>query len=254
MRKFSNKSILSFLPFVGAVALCAGACSRKTNPSGGGGDGAGGPMFVGVPLTPTSTGFVDDRTNSGVVGAWYAYGDSAGVAANVNGTDFADSDCAKGGYTMDQCSQITTPIPGQPFAPDATGAMCTQGTAAKVLTSTTGTTANYSDLWGAGIGLDLNNLGGDSGVLKGVYDLSKYVGVGFDFTGTLIPTNKIRVNFPFTGEHGTDSPFWDGATGASSPVTNNAHVEIKWSDVGGPSYLLGQTPPVTPPTFVNTMV
>ncbi len=258
MRKFSNKSILSFLSFVGAAALCSGACSSKaTSSDGGGGGGAGGGTgtgFVGDPLTPGPTGFVDDRTHSGVVGAWYAYGDGAGGAASLAGTDFADSDCAKGGYTTSQCSQITTPTPGQPFPPDATGAMCTQGTAAKVLMSTTGTTADYSQLWGAGIGLDLNNLGGDSGVLKGVYDLSKYVGVGFDFTGMVIPTSKMRVNFPFTGEHGTDSPYWDGATMPSSPLTNGAHVEIKWSDVGGPMYLSGQTPPVPIPPFVNTMV
>jgi hypothetical protein len=253
MRNFSTKSILSFLSFVGAAALCSGACSSKTIPSGdggGGGDGATG--FVGCPLMPTSTGFVDDSTCSKVVGAWYAYGDSAGSNANVAGTDFADSDCAKGGYTIDQCSQITTPTPGQPFPPNATGAMCTSGTAAQVLMSKTATTADYSDLWGAGIGLDLNNLGGDSGVTKGVYDLSKYVGVGFDFTGTLIPTNKIRVNFPFTGEHGTDSPYWDGLTMPSSPLTTGLHVEIKWSDVAGPMYLLDQG--ITPPAFVDTMV
>src|ERR1700690_3770081 len=100
MRKFSNKSILSF---VGAAALCAGACSSKTSGGDGGGGDSGGPVFIGDPLTPGPTGFVDDRTPSGVVGAWYAYGDGAGSAANLAGTDFADSDCAKGGYTMAQC-------------------------------------------------------------------------------------------------------------------------------------------------------
>ncbi len=246
MRKFSNQSIL-FL--VGVAALCAGACSSSKGPATEGGAGA-----TGQALTPTATGFVDDRANSGVVGAWYSYGDAAGPGANTTSTDFADSDCSKGGFTMDQCSQITMPTPGMPFAPDATGAMCTNGTAAKVLMAVSGTTADYSHLWGAGIGLDLNNLGGDSGVAKGVYDLTKYKGIAFDFSGTLIPTGKMRVNFPFTGEHGTDSPYWDGATMASSPLSNNLHVTIHWADIGGPMYLAGQTPPVTAPAFDATMV
>jgi hypothetical protein len=248
MRKFSNQSIL-FL--VGVAALCAGACSSSSHPAAEG--GAGG--VTGQALTPTATGFVDDRTNSGVVGAWYSYGDGAGPGANTTSVDFADSDCSKGGFTVDQCSQIVTPTPGMPFAPDTTtGAMCTNGTAAKVLMAVGGTAADYSHLWGAGIGLDLNNLGGDSGVAKGVYDLTKYTGIGFDFTGTVIPAGKMRVNFPFTGEHGTDSPYWDGATMASSPLSTGLHVTIHWADVGGPMYLAGQKPPVTAPAFDPTMV
>ncbi len=246
MSKFSNQSIL-FL--VGVAALCAGACSSSKGPAAEGGTG-----FVGQALMPTTTGFVDDRTNSGVVGAWYSYGDGAGPGANTTSVDFADSDCSKGMFTVDQCSQIAMPTPGMPFAPDASGAMCTNGTAAKVLMAVGGTAADYSHLWGAGIGLDLNNLGGDSGVAKGFYDLTKYKGIGFDFTGTVIPAGKMRVNFPFNNEHGTDSPYWDGATMASSPLTDKDHVEIHWADVGGPMYLAGQTPPVTAPAFDATMV
>jgi hypothetical protein len=248
MRKFSNQSIL-FL--VGVAALCAGACSSSKGPAAEGGAG-GVNGFVGKALMPTATGFVDDRTGTGVVGAWYAYGDGAGPGANTTSVDFADSDCSKGGFTMDQCSQIAMPTPGQPFPPDATGAMCTNGTAAKVLMMVGGTTADYSHLWGAGIGLDLNNLGGDSGVAKGTFDLTPYTGIGFDFTGTVIPAGKMRVNFPFTGEHGTDSPYWQGATMTSSPLTDGAHVTVNWGDVGGPMYLAGQGIPA--PAFDKTKV
>jgi hypothetical protein len=250
MRKFSNQSIL-FL--VGVAALCAGACSSSKGPAAEGGAG-GGNGFVGQALMPTATGFVDDRTMSGVVGAWYGYGDTAGANTSPTSTDFLDSDCSKGGFTMDQCSQIVTPTPGMPFAPDANGAMCTNGTAAKVLMVVGGTAADYTHIWGAGIGLNLNDLGGDSGVAKGVYDLTKYKGIGFDFTGTVIPAGKMRVNFPFTGEHGTDSPYWDGATMASSPLSNGLHVIIHWADIGGPMYLAGQMPAVVAPAFDPTMV
>jgi hypothetical protein len=247
MRKFSNKSILSL---AGAAALCAVACSSKSTglPTGGGGtDGS-----TQCSLTPTATGFVDDRANCGVVGAWYAYGDSAGPGANMTSTDFANSQCAVGGFTMAQCSQIVAPIPGQPFAPTAGKGMCTNGTAAQVAMNAAGA-ADYSHLFGAGIGLDFNNPGAEGGP-KGFFDMTPYKGIGFDFTGDVIPTGKMRVNFPFNMEHVTDSPYWDGANMASSPLTNGLHVEIPWAQVGGPMYLSGQSPPVAIPPFDKTMV
>ena len=140
MRKLSS----TFVAILGGLAaLLAGACNGKgastSDGSGTGGTGgASGSSLFPITLAPSATGVVDD-VRSGVMGAWYAYGDSVGSGANAASTDFADSDCAKGGYTMSQCSQITTPTPGQPFPPDVTGAMCTQGIAAKVLMSTTGT-------------------------------------------------------------------------------------------------------------------
>jgi hypothetical protein len=247
MRKFSSKPILSF---VGLAALLAGACSSSNTKSDGGTTGAGGGAgFVGVPLVPSDTGFVSDVTSM-VIGAWYAYGDSAGPAASATGTDFADSQCAIGGFTMAQCSQIVAPTPGQPFAPTAGKGMCTNGTAAQVAMNAAGA-ADYSHLFGAGIGLDFNNPGAEGGP-KGSFDVTPYKGIGFDFTGDVIPTGKMRVNFPYVGEHGTDSPYWDGANMASSPLTNGLHVEIPWAQVGGPMYLSGQTPPVPIPPFDAT--
>jgi hypothetical protein len=257
MRKLSSTFVTTL---AGIAALLAGACSSSKGPSGSTGSAGadGGSGFVGVALIPSTTGFVDD-TGSGVIGAWYSYGDSAGPAASVTSTDAADSACiGKGHFTADQCSQIASPIPGQPFPPDTTmpgtGAMCTHGTAAQVQMNAAGT-ADYSDLFGAGIGLDFNNPGGEGGAPKGYFDMSPYTGIGFDFTGTVIPTGKMRVNFPFNGENGgTDSPYWDGATMDSSPLTNGGHISIKWGDVGGPKYLLSQTPSITPPAFDKTKV
>ena len=248
MRTLSNTFAMTL---AGAAALLTAACSSKGGGAAPGADGA----VSGCPLTPTATGFVDDSACSGVIGAWYAYGDSVGSAASTATTDFMDSDCAKAGYSMTQCSQITTPMPGSAFMPDATtGAMCTAGTAAQVLPAGT---PDYTDFFGAGIGLDFNNAGGDAGV-KMPKDLSKYTGVSFDFSGTLIPTGKIRVNFPFMGEHGNDSPYWAAnSTDDHSSVmggTTPGHNVVKWANVYGPAYLASQNPVVIAPPFMPSEV
>lgn len=249
MKKLSHLLITTF---AGALLL-TGACSSSKGSTGTGGtSGADGGGGAGAdPLVSSATGFVDDVT-TGVVGAWYSYGDGAGSNANAtNMADYMNSDCIlKGGFTMDQCSQIVSPTPGQPFPPTDmnTSQMCTNGTAAKVINKAGASVPDYSDLFGAGIGLDFNNPGGDAGV-KGDKDLSAYSGIEFDFSGTLIPNNAMRVNFPFTGEHnGQDSPYWMGATNDSSPL-KAGHIVVNWSDVGGPKYLAGQTPPVDPTKY-----
>ncbi len=262
MKKISHLFITTL---AGALLLAGGACSSKstgTPTTGSGGtSGLGGNSGVaGDPLVSSPTGFVDDTAVTGVVGAWYVYADSAGPAADMASTDFADSDCAKAGFTTDaSCTNMLVPTPGQQFPPTtmATSQMCTSGNAAKVIeTPTSGTASDYSDLWGGGIGLDFNNPGGDAGV-KGDFDMTPYTGVAFDFSGTLIPTNSMRVNFPFDGEHGgSDSPYWEGGTMAYSPLSVQAgavqHVVIHWADVAGPMYLVGQG--ITPPAFDKTKV
>jgi hypothetical protein len=247
MRTLSSTFITTL---AGTAALFAAACSSSSPSKPSSPDAAGN-----IPLTPTSTGFVQDAT-SGVVGAWYAYGDSAGSGASATSTDFADSDCAKAGFTAGQCSMITTPTPGMPFVPDPVKGMCTSGTAAVVIDKPGTTTLDYSDLFGAGIGLDFNNPGGDAGV-KSPINLSGYAGVSFDFSGTNIPPgNKIRVNFPFMGENnGEDSPYWAAnSTDDHSTISTTQTNVVKWSSVLGPAYLLGQMPPTTPPAFDPTML
>ncbi len=231
----------------GVVIIASAGCSSTPPPATGTGT---------VPLASSSTGFVNDPV-SGVIGAWFAYGDGVGSNAGVGdaGTDVGDSDCVKkGGFTADQCSQITTPTPGTPFAPTdiKTSKQCTSGTAAVVLNKNG--SPDYTDLFGAGIGLDFNNPGGDAGP-AGYLDLSGYAGIEFDFSADTLPSNSMRVNFPFKTMHGNDSPFWMGATSGESPLTGTTsspqHVKIAWGDVGGPFYLTQQTPPVdlTPYAF-----
>lgn len=245
-----------------ALALGAGACSSSGMTGGtgsGGSGGSGNNLFPGgIPLIPTDTGFVDDRSNTGIVGPWYAYADTAGPAANATDTDFVDSSCNKGHFTESQCSSVM-PTPGRTFPPTSGKGMCGSGVGAVVLPGTNGQ-PDYSDIWGAGIALDFNNLGGDAGA-KGTFDLSKYKGIGFTFSGDMIPTNKMRVNFPFVGEHAdptdptkADSPYWKGDSLDHSPLANNTPVKIYWNEVGGPDYLTKQTPPITPPAFDPTKV
>lgn len=219
----------------------------------------GGPISGRIYLPSSPTGFVDDLI-SGVIGSWFAFGDGVGPNANASGTDAQDSDCvAKGGFPPADCSQITTPTPGLPFAPTdpATSEMCTSGTAAVVRNGTSSNAPDYGDLWGAGIGLDFNDPGGDAGT-RGYLDLSQFKGIAFDFSADILPIAAMRVNFPFLGMHGADAPYWMGATMSASPLLGTTaspqHVEIDWSDVRGPFYLTQQTPPVTPPDFDPTAV
>jgi hypothetical protein len=244
-----------------ALALGAGACSSGGGgggPTGNGGSGGNTIFPGGIPLVPTDTGFVDDRSGTGIIGPWYTYADTAGPAANAADTDFEHSSCNKGHFMATQCSSVM-PTPGQPFPPMQGKGMCASGIGAVVLPGTNGQN-DYSDIWGAGIALDFNNLGGDAGA-KGTYDLSKYKGIGFTFSGDMIPVNKMRVNFPFDGEHfdptdptKADSPYWEGADKDHSTLNNNTMVKIYWDQVGGPDYLTKQTPAIDPPPFDPTKV
>jgi hypothetical protein len=263
---FLITSLASALLLVGGGVGCGSSVGGTGTGGSTGNGGAGGGVPPGyIALPSSSSGFVQDVTGgSNVIGPWYSYGDGVGKNASVaNGPDATNSDCQlKGGFPASACSQIAFPPPGMPFPPSdlATSKMCTDGVAAMVMNKAGA--ADYTDLWGAGISLDLNNPGGDAGV-KGDLDLSAYKGVSFDFSaftgadplggtsnGMGAPPASMRVNFPFTGEHVTDSPFWMGATKASSPLTPTPmHVEVLWTDVGGPFYLSQQSPVVVPPPF-----
>jgi hypothetical protein len=135
--------------------------------------------------------------------------------------------------------------------------MCTSGMAAQVIPRSGSPSPDYADLWGAGIGLDFNNPRGDAGT-KQPFDLSRFTGLSFDFSGTNIPAGQIRVIFPFMGQGaGIDSlgdpPYWAATTtdnaspllGGATPATN----VVRWNKVLGPAYLTVQTPPTTPAPF-----
>jgi hypothetical protein len=235
----------------GLVALAAVGCDDGTPSTGSSsngsssGTGSSGNPPAGVVLTPSATGYVSGNS-AGVVGSWYVYADGFGSDGKSG-----DGDCvAKGMFPASACSVVTSPTPGVgSFPPSAEGAMCLTGTAAKVLNGAN-MMPDYSDLFGEGIGLDLNNPGGDAGATAGFFDGSKYTGVSFDITfpsGT--PQANLRVQFPTMETLSTgDSAYWGGAKNSGSPITSASTYAFKWADVGGPMYL------TNPPAFDKTKI
>jgi hypothetical protein len=237
-------SSLLLTTFAGVVMLGAGGCTGSL-PSERVSDAAADNQTTVDPFWDAAT----------VLFSWYAFGDGVGPSANPDTTDAANSDCQlRGGFPASACSVINNPIPGQPFAPSATGAMCTGGTAALVLDKDGN--PDYFDLWGAGIGTAFSNPEGDAGV-KGYKDLSGYAGVSFDFSGDIVPSKSMRVNFPFMGQQYVDDPpYWGGEGNdamTTSPLTGTTaapqHAVIHWADIGGPNYLKAETPPVDPKLY-----
>jgi hypothetical protein len=212
------------------ASLAVAACGSSNNkPKGDGGGGSTG----GLVLTPTADGFFDDHTNSGVIGAWYAYGDwySDSAVAGMG-------PCAMGGgqTVAANCSTFTTPVPGQPFATGGPSgnALCASGQAAVVLNM------DYSDFYGAGIGFDFNNAGLDGGTGKMAYDPTAHGFTGISFDIDVPPGNNLRVEFPTTAMTGiTDkySAWWNTAQGTAntSPVKTGTN-SFTWSDIKPPAY------------------
>jgi hypothetical protein len=138
-----------------------------------------------------------------IQGAWYGYGDCWGT----NGAPPGDCE-TKGSHPTSACSTITFPQPAMmvdgglttsPFTQTTPGTMCLSGTAAKAI----GTPADYSNIFGIGIGLDFNNVGG----VKMAYPATVNKVTGFSFHLAGVPTGGIRVEFPTsdTAAHGSDS-------------------------------------------------
>jgi hypothetical protein len=229
MQKQASKFVVALL----CTAAMSVGCSSASTPaaSATGGKGGGGSTGTGtgmaIALTPDATGYIDVATNSlGIKGAWYAYGDGAGS----NG--MAPGDCQNAGHPDTACSKITMPAPGS--FPNTGGKMCTNGTVA-VVADKVGMAGmpDYSKIWGAGIGVDLNN-GGLTG--KGVFDATANGVVGFSFDLDMKPLAGIRVEAQTVPTDGTEAgnDYW-GATSSypTSPLavgTNTVH----WSDIVGP--------------------
>lgn len=146
-------------------------------------------------ITPDPSGYVAPTSNSvGIQGAWYGYGDCWGTDGAPPG------DCeAKGNHPTSACSSITFPLPASAsdageggsvamFTQMTPGTMCLSGTAAKVI----GTPADYSNIFGIGIGLDFNNQSG----VKLPYSATAYHVTGFSFHLSGVPSAGIRVEFP----------------------------------------------------------
>jgi hypothetical protein len=234
-----KKLSISLLSTLAVVAAASMGCSSSSTPQ----SGDGGPTNGWV-LEPSDMGFFDGTNMAGVLGAWYSYGDWYGGTPTMA----MGGDCAvKGGFTVDQCSAITTPAPGQPFAKTASG-MCTAGTVAKVIPMAGSTSPDYSDVWGAGVGFDMNNGGTDDGGTgaKLPYDATAHGVTGFSFHIDTPPTGgQMRVEFPTAAVVGTtdiNSAYYGGATANLSPFTKGGDVTFHFKDVGGPMYLTSPMP------------
>jgi hypothetical protein len=193
------------------------------------------PPRASVPILPDSNGWVDRSTNSlGIQGAWYPYGDGTdGTVAMGKGS------CqAKGKHADSACSAIVAPVPGAgTFAPSdkKTGRMCTSGVVARVADVVgANPTPDYSNMWGAGIGLDL--AGATGGSSKGSIDVVAKRITGFSFDIDNVPSPGLRVELATRATDGSTAGhnYW-GATAAypPSPVkagTNTVH----WADFVGP--------------------
>ena len=239
--------------------MAAAACDSADDGSGDGGDETGGTGTggsaptggtggtgatdpTGTLLQPSDVGWmnkVDTWNDLGIQGAWYPYGDQYGVAKCTT----------VGMHPASECSTITQPPPAMMSFPNTGGKMCTTGEVAVILpcvgdvmTSGCAEGKDYSNMWGAGIGFDLNSEGGSLTAPKHVWDpmaLAAPSGpiIGFEFEIDTVPLQGLRVEIPIllsdaeaaavtptplppgstTDDHPDGAPYW----GASSTYPNS---------------------------------
>jgi len=220
------------------------------------GDDATGPLPEAaagtVPITPDPGGYVGPSTNSiGIQGAWYGYGDCWGTGGAPPG------DCEnKGMHMTSQCSAITFPPPavaadagadggGGAFTQSSPGTMCLSGTAAKVI----GTPADYSNIFGIGIGLDFNNQAG----VKGVWDAAMNHVVGFTFHLTGVPMGGVRVEFPTTETDAMGSDSWSITAMSDGDYTANLNTTASDRHHLSPAFTMTGTQPPFKPSSMKSI-
>jgi hypothetical protein len=219
----------------------SGSSGSSGSGGSGGAGGSGGPSGNGT-LVPNENGWVDrmqEGNNVGVQGAWYAYGDQYGVAKCTNVGMHAPADC----------STITSPNPLVSGFPNEGGRMCTTGETCVVLNCGPGIpacaegTPDYSNMWGAGIGLDLNAEGAtDAGPgMKFPYNPDDHGVVGIAFEVDQVPLGTLRVEFPIvlpdgtsTEDHPDGSPYWEADERYPPSPVRPGRNEFRWADVRAP--------------------
>lgn len=230
MRKQTSTILMTFLCAAAASVGCSTASVQNDAGAGTGGSGGGGNggNLTGVLLMPNETGFVPADSNElGVVGSWYTYGDGIGSDGMPPG------DCQKAMHPDSACSMITSPAAGS--FPNMGGKMCTTGTAAKVI-DMVGKPGmpDYGKIWGAGIGLDLNNPGG--GAVKAEFKAAMKGTKGIEFEIDMVPLPKLRVEVEATSTNGgaDGNDYW-GATASypPSPVVVGKN-QVLWDQFVGP--------------------
>jgi hypothetical protein len=170
---------------------------------------------AGQVLAPDGNGRVERSTTgtTGIQGRWFAAADT--------------DDChRRGKHAVRECSLFITPDPQAPaFGPTADLGMCTVGVVAKAVAGSDGT-ADYANIYGARIGLTLND--------GAPFDASAHGVTGFAFhIDSELPINAgIQVQMATVGAN-LDPAWWGGAVAERSPV-HAGHNEFRWVDVGGP--------------------
>jgi hypothetical protein len=147
-------------------------------------------------------------------------------------------------HSPEECSRIDAPDPEKTEFVNEKGKMCTSGETAVIpYCASCPDEYDYRNVWGAGIGLDLNTNPGQPGA-KLPFDAlgAKVVGVSFEID--FWTTSPLRVEFPIvlpdegtaatTEDHPDGSPYW-GATEkyAFSPV-KQGYNRFRWTDVKAP--------------------
>lgn len=235
----------------------SGGAGKPANPSAGAGTGSG---TTNVPIVPSDAGWVEAVDNElGIQGSWYPYGDRYGAAKCMN----------VGLHALDECSLITSPKPPPEMGfPNTGGTMCTTGETAVILpcmpgVSTSGCpTADYSNMWGAGIGFDFNANKGppDGDGVKHTFNPADHGVTGISFELDKIPPPGFRVEFPMvlldseaslvnlpsgatTDDHPDGAPYWGASSSfVNSPVVVSPQVNVvRWDAVRKPG---------TNPTYV----
>jgi hypothetical protein len=205
-------------PLWNRAPLVAGAIAIGC---GGGGAGAGG----GQPLTPDDTGWVDVSTtgSTGIHGAWYAFTDSEG--------------CLAAGHAATACSMFVSPdVAAETFPPTGDLGMCAVGVVGKVVAGSDGE-LDWGHIWGARVAFDFNEAQDYDAPAHGV------TGLAFHIDGEPAQGAPMVVLLTTTAT-GADPASWGGATAETSPVHAGRN-EIRWADVGGPSYV-DDPPPFDP--------
>jgi hypothetical protein len=285
MKKFTNFTLVPLA--VVALAMAASACdsagdsggdegsdtggSGTTGGTGGSTSGTGGSTSgtggstsdpSGTVLQPSADGWMDrmDTWNDlGIQGSWYPYGDQYG-------TKPTESKCLTVGmHQPSECSVINEPPPPPATGfPQATpGMMCTSGEVAVILPCvppdlmTSGCPmSDYSNMWGAGIGFDVNADKGEDGGMKYPWDpMLSMAGpvIGFSFDIDTVPLPKLRVEIPMiltdaelaavtpplppgstTDDHPDGAPYWNASsTYPASPVMPGNN-RVLWTDIKPP--------------------
>lgn len=206
------------------LAFVSTTACRATERAAPGHEGSASSGYV---LATDAQGRLDETTTraTGMRGHWYAYSDTL--------------DCLKR-HPAGSCSLLITPDPTLPnVAPTELG-MCMLGVTARVIAGPDGT-PDWGGIWGARVGLSLND--------DGAYDAPAHGVSGFAFRldSEPPPNMVVQVLLP-TSTARDQQAMWGGATADGSPVHVGLNV-FRWSDVGGPPYIV-KPPPFDPTKLV----